>query len=66
MGSIVSLWWASLSQETVTALVGVVVLSWVVGLVSRRGKSDKKMLDESVLLGCFLVRSIVDFVEVSM
>ena len=44
----------------------VVFFSWVVGVVSMRGKSDKAMLGESVLLGCFLVRSIVDFVEVSM
>ena len=48
----VSFWWASLSQATAAELLGVMVLSWVVGVVSRRGKSDKETLGESVLLSC--------------
>ena len=51
-GSMVSCWWASVSQETAVALLGVVLLSWVVGVVSSRGKLDKEMLGESVLLEC--------------
>ena len=43
----------------------VVVLSWVVGVVSSRVKSDNEMLSESVLLGCVSVISIVDPMEVS-
>ena len=32
---------AIVAQATAESLLGVVVFSWVVGLVSRRGKSDK-------------------------
>ena len=51
-GSTVSCWWDSVSQATTASLLGVVVLSWVVGVVSRRGNPDKTMLVESVFLGC--------------
>ena len=34
-------------------------------MVSRRGKSDKEILGESVLVGCFSVVSIIGAMEVS-
>ena len=65
VGSMVSLWWYSVSQSTAEELLRVVVISWVVGVVSSRGKSDKAMFGESVLIGCVSVRIIVEAVEVS-
>ena len=35
VGSMVGCWWDIVAQETAAALLGLVVLSWVVGLVSR-------------------------------
>ena len=58
-------WWASVAQENVAALLEVMIISWVVVLVSKRGKSYNVMLVESVLLVCVSVRSIVGAVEVS-
>ena len=52
VGSMVGCWWDIVAQETAAALLGLVVLSWVVGLVSRMGESEKAMLGESVLVGC--------------
>ena len=60
-----SFWWASVSQETTAVLFGVLVFSWVVGVVYRNGKSYKAMLCESVLLGCVPVRSTEEAMEVS-
>ena len=60
----VSFWWNSLDQTTVSALLGVAVISWVVRVVSRRVNPDKAMLDRSVLLDYVLVRSIVGAIEV--
>ena len=53
VGSMVVLWWDIVAQETAAAFLGLVVLSWVVRVVSRRGKSEKEMLGESVLVGFF-------------
>ena len=53
----------SVSQTTAVALLGVVVSSWVIGVVSRRGKLDKSMLGESLLVVCVSVRSIVGYME---
>ena len=47
----VSFWWDSVAHATAAALLGVLVLSWVFGVVYRRGKQDKAMLGKSVLLG---------------
>ena len=58
-------WWASVAQENVAALLEVMIISWVVGVVSKRGKWYNVMLVESVLLVCVSVRSIVGAVEVS-
>ena len=63
--SIVSLWWASLSQETAAMFLGFVIISWVVGVVSRSLNSDKAMLGGSVLLGYVSVRIRVGSMEVS-
>ena len=52
VGSMVGCWWYIVAQETAAALLGLVVLSWVVGLVSRMGDSENTMLGESVLVGC--------------
>ena len=51
-GSMVSFWWASVAPETAVALLGLLVFSWVVGVFSKRGKSDKSMLGEIILVGC--------------
>ena len=59
LGSMVSFWWAGVAQETAAAVLGVVAFSWVIGVISRRGKSDKAMLGESLLVECVSVRSIV-------
>ena len=37
-----SFWWASVSQATAAALLGVVVFSRVVGVVFRKGSHTKK------------------------
>ena len=37
----VVLWWDIVAQETAAAFLGLVVLSWVVRVVSRREKSEK-------------------------
>ena len=58
-------WWASVAQENVAALLEVMIIYWVVGVVSKRGKSYNVMLVESVLLVCVSVISIVGAVEVS-
>ena len=55
----VSFWWASVDQATVVELLGVVIFSWVVGMVYRKGNSDKSMLGESVFVGGVSVRSIL-------
>ena len=55
----VSCWWASVAKETTAALLRVVIISWVIGVVYRRGNTYKTMLVESVLLVCVSVRSIV-------
>ena len=60
----VSFWWDSVDQSTAVELLGVVVFSLVVGVVSRRGKSYKEMLGESVSVGYISVISIVGAVEV--
>ena len=54
----VSCRWDSVAQATAEALLGVVVLSWVVVVVSMRGGLYKAMLGESVLLRCVSVRII--------
>ena len=41
VGSMVVLWWDIVAQETAAAFLGLVVLSWVVRVVSRREKSEK-------------------------
>ena len=65
VGFMVSCWWYIAAQATAAVLLEVVVSSWVVGVVSRRGESDKSMPYESVLVGCVSVRSIVGAMEVS-
>ena len=50
----VGFWWDIVAQETAAALLGLVVLSWVVGVVSRMGESEKAILGEIVLVGCVL------------
>ena len=62
----VSCRWDSVAQATEEALLGVVVLSWVVVVVSMRGGLYKAMLGESVLLRCVSVRIIVGDMEVSI
>ena len=52
VGSMVGCWWDIVAQATAAALLGFTVLSWVVGVVSRMGESEKAMLGESVLVGC--------------
>ena len=41
-----------------------VFFSWVVGVVSMRGKSDKAMLGESVLVSCVSVIIMVEAIEI--
>ena len=64
VGSMVIFLWVGVAQADIVAILGVVVFSWVVGIVSRRGKSYKVKLGESSLVGCVSVRSIVGAMEV--
>ena len=61
----VSFWWASVAKATTVALLRVLVLSWFVGVVSRRRKLDNEMLGGSVLFSCVSVRIVARDMEVS-
>ena len=54
-----------MAQATALALLGVVIFSWVIRVVSRIGKPNKKMLGERVLVGYVSLISIVGTMEVS-
>ena len=53
-------------QASAAALLGVFILYWVGGVVSRRGNSDKSVLGEIVLLVCVSVRIRLGAMEVLM
>ena len=54
-----------MAQATASALLGVLVLSCIVGVVSRRRKLEKAILRNSVLVYCVSVRIIAVGMEVS-
>ena len=55
----VSWWSTSVAQATAAEFLGVVFFSWVFGVDSSRGESDRSMLGLSVLVGCVSMRIIV-------
>ena len=62
--SMVIYWEDSVAQETAVELLGLVVLSWVVGLDYRMGNPYKAMLGERVSVDWVSVRKIVVSMEV--
>ena len=61
MGSMVSCWWESVSQETAVALEGEVSVYWVGCVGARLRKPDTAILGERLSVESFTVRRVVGF-----
>ena len=65
LGSMLSFWRDSVSQETTSALSGVVIFPSVFGLYFRMRKSNNTMLGGILLMGYVSVIRIVRVIDIS-